>query len=218
MSYATDVTEQVRTYVRQRGPHKKCKTCGVNKDAEKFYTSSSARDGRKNQCIECYLSRQRDKTARAKLANELIERVADLEASKTPEELVIAYWNAGQDEYMIANRVPGVTPNRVLDIVGEVRASALKPSFREVERQKALIRLDQIREQAMVKGDLKEARLAVVDTLKAVGVVQQGGAAMTFNFNQQNNVLGDRLDAWMERQNLVEGEVVEDKPALPPAT
>lgn len=196
---------------------KRCTKCKQTRKLEEFYNDSTKPDGKGSTCKGCKDTALADQRRRSKLAETLAAEIEALKDEKSSEELVDAYWEAGFDEVAIAEKVNGWTPNKVIEHVAVERVKGLTPEFREVERQKALIFLDRVYQQAMAKGDLKEARLTLADRLKAIGVIQQGGAAMNVTF-QQNNILESRLEEWMSR-NQLDGEIVhKEAKVLPPSS
>lgn len=176
---------------------KRCSKCKVWKRFTEFYVKATSKDGVEHWCKEC-----------RKAANILV-----VEMEGTIQEQAEAWHNAGATPEQIGIRL-GIGVKEVWKTLAGRAAETLEPKSREVLRQLNLLRLDKVIEDAMQQGELKEARLAIMDQLKAVGIIQQGGATMNFDMRQQTVKMEGRLQAWLEKEGLadepIDAEVTDD--------
>lgn len=201
-------TAQVAPATARAKPTKRCTKCRETKPVEEFYSDKSREDGLGVNCKECKNAQLKEQRARAALADQLAAEIEAVKGEKSPDELVVRYWQAGFSDAETASKVEGYTPDQVRDTIAVWKTKNIAPETREVMRQRALLDYDELFFEARAKGDIKEARLCIGDKLRAAGIVQQGGNTMKFEFNQTNNVLESRLEAWAEKNGIIEGEVV----------
>lgn len=212
MSHMTQVVsptaapKQTRLHPSKKG-YKACSVCRKWKPPEEFTEDEAFEGGRRRECIDCQRKVEAEQAVRTNAA-EAIAKQVETELAPSSRELVIAYWKAGFTPTEVAVKVEGYTPEDVRTAVATWKAENIDQNTREIERQKALIVYDELTVQARERGDIKEARLCQGDKLKALGIVQQGGATMKFEFNQTNNVLESRLEKWAEREGLLEVEAL----------
>ena len=115
-----------------------------------------------------------------------------------------ALWleGAGYTVRAIAARlgVPDYTVRRALS---RARANTFSAKDREETRQRVLLGLEELHDEAVAAGNIGEARKALMDMARVTGIVSTGGNVLVGVKVQQHLSDGElerRLEAWLDRQ------------------